>query len=78
MYKGQAVGAGLAVAIARLPRAWPLALAGGAAALVFVVSAAAPVVIEPLFQRTRPLEDPALRADVLALAERAVTPKGLA
>jgi STE24 endopeptidase len=69
-----AVGAGLAVAIARLPRAWPLALAGGAAALVFVVSAAAPVVIEPLFQRTRPLEDPALRADVLALAERAGVP----
>jgi STE24 endopeptidase len=69
-----AVGAGLAVAIARLPRAWPLALAAGAAALVFAVSAASPVVIEPLFQRAHPLEDPALRADVLAIAERAGVP----
>ena len=68
------VGGVLAVLVARLPRAWPVALAGAVAALVFVVSAAAPVVIEPLFQRTRPLEDPALRADVLAMAERAGVP----
>jgi STE24 endopeptidase len=34
------------------------------------VAAAAPVVIEPLFQRTEPLRNPVLRAQVVDLAER--------
>lgn len=69
-----ALGAGLAVLVARLPRAWPIALAGAAAALVFAFSAAAPIVIEPIFQRTEPLQDRALRRDVLEMAERAGVP----
>jgi STE24 endopeptidase len=65
-----ALGAALAALLARLPRAWWAALAGLVAAAAFALSLLAPLVIEPLFQRTEPLRDPALRADVLALAAR--------
>lgn len=63
-------GAGAAVAVSRAPRRWWMWLAGAAAALVFVGSFLAPVVIEPLFQKTRPLDDPALERDVLDIARR--------
>jgi STE24 endopeptidase len=66
-----AVGAAVAVAIARLPRAWWAAVAVGAAALVFALSLLSPLVLEPLFQRTEPLRDPVLSAQILELAHRA-------
>ncbi|HWH15858.1 MAG TPA: M48 family metalloprotease [Miltoncostaeaceae bacterium] len=65
-----AVGAGAAVLIARAPRTWWLGLAGAVAALVYAGSLLAPVLIEPLFQRTRPLQDRELAAQVLELARR--------
>ncbi len=52
-------------------RTWWLALAGVVAAVTIVIVLASPVVVEPLFQRTEPLRDPSLRADVLELAHRA-------
>jgi STE24 endopeptidase len=53
------------------PRRWALWAwtLGGLAAIVLV--ALAPLVIDPLFNTIRPLEDPALRQRVLRLAERA-------
>jgi STE24 endopeptidase len=66
-----AVGAGVAVAIARLPRGWWAAVAVGAAAFVYAISLLSPLLLEPLFQRTEPLRDTALRAQVLELARRA-------
>lgn len=68
---GGLLGAGAAVLIARLPRAWWAVLAALVAGLVYAGSLLSPLVIEPLFQRTRPLDDPALEADVLAIARRA-------
>jgi STE24 endopeptidase len=63
------------VALARgLPHAWPLPAAFGAAMLVLVLGFAAPVVLEPLFNRFRPLADPALAGDLRALADRADVP----
>jgi len=55
------------------PHGWPWAAAAGGAALALFVSFVAPVVLEPVFNRFRPLEGelaPALRA----LAERAGVP----
>jgi STE24 endopeptidase len=66
-----AVGAGAAVLIARAPRWWWAGLAAGVAALVYALSLLSPLLLEPLFQRTEPLRDPALSAQVLELAERA-------
>ena len=68
---GGALGAGAAVLIARLPRAWWVALAAAVAALVYLISLLSPLVLEPLFQRTEPLRDEALAARVLDLARRA-------
>jgi STE24 endopeptidase len=65
-----AVGAVVAVLMARLPRAWPAAAAALVAGLVYAMSLLAPLVIEPLFQRTEPLRDEALARDVLDLARR--------
>jgi len=65
------VGALAAIALVRLVRTWWLALAGVVAAVTIVILLASPVVVEPLFQRTEPLRDPSLRADVLELAHRA-------
>lgn len=80
--KGTAVGAvisagiasGAAVLIARAPRWWWAGLAGGVAGVIYLSSLLAPVVIEPLFQRTRPLDDPALARDILELARRQGVP----
>lgn len=66
-----AVGAGLAVLLARLPRAWPAVLAGALAGLAVLLVAVTPLLITPLFERTAPVADPALRGEVLALAQRA-------
>jgi STE24 endopeptidase len=63
------------VGLARaLPRLWPVAAAAGAAALVLLLSFVAPVVLEPLFHRFRPLDDEALAARLRRLAEQAGVP----
>jgi Zn-dependent protease with chaperone function len=63
------------VALARaLPGAWPAAAVPGAALLVLALGFAGPVVLEPLFNRFRPLRDPALSAELQALARRAGVP----
>jgi STE24 endopeptidase len=80
--KGFAVAAGFGslavlafVALARaLPGAWPAAAAPGAALLVLAVGFAAPLVLEPLFNRFRPLDDPALAGELRSLGERAGVP----
>ncbi len=55
----------------RCPTRWvlPTWILAGVAAVLLV--ALAPVVIDPLFTKLTPLQDPALRARVLALAQRA-------
>lgn len=56
------------------PRWWPLAAAAAACALVLVVSFLAPVVLEPIFNRFRPLADEGLTRELRALSERAGVP----
>lgn len=65
-----AVAAGAAVLIARAPRLWWAGMATMIAAFVVLMSVLSPLLIEPLFQRTEPLRDPALAAEVLDLARR--------
>jgi STE24 endopeptidase len=80
--KGAAVGLVLTsaavlvvVALAReLPSTWPLPAAAAAAALVLLLGFVAPLVLEPLFNRFRPLEEGALRERLLQLAELAGAP----
>jgi STE24 endopeptidase len=63
------------VALVRaLPGAWPAAAAPAAAVLVLALGFAAPLLLEPLFNRFRPLDDPALAAELRSLAERAGVP----
>jgi len=76
--KGAALEAGLAgglsailaVLLRRAPRLWPLGLAGVGAAGSLGLAALSPILVEPLFQRKRPLADEALASDVLDLARR--------
>jgi len=80
--KGEAVGVVLAAAAwvaavgltRALPRWWPAPAAAGLALAVLLLSFVAPVVLEPLFNRFRPLDDPGLAARLRALAERAGVP----
>jgi Zn-dependent protease with chaperone function len=63
------------VASARaVPAAWPAVAATGAALLVLMLGFAGPVVLEPLFNRFRPLRNQALAGELRALADRAGTP----
>ncbi len=70
--KATALGAGLTSALTlataatmrRLPRTWWLATWGVVSAGTIGLTLAGPRVIEPLFQRTRPLDDPELEQDV--------------
>ena len=66
--------AGLVGCARAFPSAWPLAAGIGAALLVLLLSFVAPVVLEPVFNRFRPLEDSGLRNAVLRLAERSGVP----
>lgn len=74
--KGLAIGTGLsalvglaaAVAVSRAPRTWWAWLSATGASLVIIGSLVAPLVIEPLFQRTRPLADAALLRDIHEVA----------
>lgn len=80
--KGEAIGvvflAGLwvgLVGLARaLPSAWPAVAAALGAAFVFLLSFVAPVVLEPIFNRFRPLDDVRLADELRAVAERAGVP----
>ena len=63
------------VALARgLPAVWPAVAAPGAALLVLALGFVAPIVLEPLFNRFRPLDDPALAGELRALGESAGVP----
>jgi STE24 endopeptidase len=55
----------------RLPRLWAPVAAFGAAGLTVVLAVIAPVVLEPLFLRTRPLEPGPVRDEVERVLERA-------
>jgi STE24 endopeptidase len=64
-----------AVALARaLPGWWALPAAAALALAVLLLSFVAPVVLEPLFNRFRPLEDETLAADLRLLSTRAGVP----
>jgi STE24 endopeptidase len=64
-----------AVALARsLPGTWALPAAGAAAFAVLFMSFVAPVLLEPLFNRFRPLEDERLAGELRALADAAGVP----
>lgn len=64
-----------AVALARtLPRWWALPAGAALALAVLVLSFVAPVVLEPLFNRFRPLEDETLAARLRLLSQRASVP----
>ncbi|HKI92150.1 MAG TPA: M48 family metallopeptidase [Gaiellaceae bacterium] len=64
-----------AVGLARaLPGWWALPAGAALAAAVLVFSFLAPVVLEPLFNRFRPLDDARLAEKLRALAERAGVP----
>src|ERR671935_2759464 len=65
---------GLAGLARWLPRTWPLVAAPGAALLVLVIGFAAPVVLEPLFNRFAPLRDEELADRLRALARRSGVP----
>ena len=56
------------------PHGWAWAAALGAVGLVFVLGFLAPVVLEPVFNKFRPLEDATLSERLLALAVRAGAP----
>jgi STE24 endopeptidase len=64
-----------AVALARtLPGWWALPAGAAFALAVLLLSFVAPVVLEPIFNRFRPLEDEALSADLRLLSQRAGVP----
>jgi STE24 endopeptidase len=65
------IGAGVAVAIARAPRWWWAIVAVGFGALIYTLTVLSPLLLEPAFQKTEPLRDRDLSAQVLELADRA-------
>lgn len=77
--RSAAVGASLSAAggalgmaaLRRFPRRWWLPGAGGVVGLGALFAFAAPLVLDPIFNRFTPLPEGELRRDVLALAERA-------
>jgi STE24 endopeptidase len=58
------------------PPGWPLVAAAAAVLLVLALAVAGPVLIEPLFNRFRPLGPGRLRARLLALAAAMAVPVG--
>ena len=80
--KGEAIELVLAAAVwaaaiglvHAFPRWWPAAAAAALALFVLLMSFVAPVVLEPVFNRFRPLEDERLAGELRALAERAGVP----
>ena len=79
--KGYVVGTVIAtilffglVALARSTDAWPLIAAPLAALFVVLLTFVAPVVLEPIFNKFKPVEDEELVAGLRALSERAGVP----
>lgn len=66
--------AGLFWIIRRLPGLWWPAAAAGFALYLLAASALAPVLIDPLFHRFTPLQDPAMAGEIRELARRAGVP----
>lgn len=60
---------GLGLAVRYLPRVWPAAVAAGLIVVAVTVAFASPLVIQPLFENTRPVEDAALVAEIQELAD---------
>jgi STE24 endopeptidase len=58
------------------PAGWPLVAAAAAAVLVLALALLGPVLIEPLFNRFRPLDPGPLRTRLLALAATMAVPVG--
>jgi STE24 endopeptidase len=56
------------------PGAWPALVAPAAAGLVLFLSFIAPILLEPIFNRFRPVDDELLVADLRGLADRAGVP----
>jgi STE24 endopeptidase len=65
---------GLVGAARAFPRWWPLIAAVGAALLVALLTFVAPVLLEPVFNRFRPLDDKQLADELRTLADRAGVP----
>ena len=65
---------GLMAAVHLFPSWWPLPAAIGGAAIVFVVSFLAPVLLEPVFNTFSPLTDEGLANELRELADRAGVP----
>jgi Zn-dependent protease with chaperone function len=65
---------GLVGAARAFPRWWPLIAAVGAIGLVALLTFVAPVLLEPVFSRFRPLDDKRLADELRALADRAGVP----
>jgi STE24 endopeptidase len=64
-----------AIALVRaFPRWWPVPASAALALFILVMSFVAPVVLEPLFNTFRPLEDEELAAELRSLADRAGVP----
>jgi STE24 endopeptidase len=62
---------GLVGAARLFPQLWPVAACSGGVLLVLALGLLAPLLIEPVFNRFRPLEDADLAAELQRLAERA-------
>ncbi|MDB5351946.1 MAG: Zn-dependent protease with chaperone function [Planctomycetota bacterium] len=60
-----------ALAIERLPRLWPFAVALGYVPIAFTLMFLAPLIVDPLFNSFGPMKDKALEARIVALADRA-------
>jgi STE24 endopeptidase len=66
---------GAAIGLVRaFPRWWPAAAATALALFVLLLSFVAPVVLEPIFNRFRPLDDERLAGELRTLAEHAGVP----
>lgn len=80
--KGVAIGTvltaiamlGLIASVHLFPSWWPVVAALGGAAIVFVVTFLAPVLLEPVFNKFEPLGDEALARDLRRLADEAEVP----
>jgi len=71
---GAVVWAAAIALVHALPRWWPAAAAAALALFVLLMSFVAPVVLEPLFNRFRPLEDARLAGELRGLAAQAGVP----
>jgi STE24 endopeptidase len=65
---------GLVLCARAFPSGWPLVAAGAGALVVLLLSFVAPVVLEPIFNKFRPVEVASVREAVLKLADDAEVP----